>query len=179
LFSKSIGPIAAIGILVLAVIIFMGYVSYSNREIDLRMSILAKQKSNQATFDKAWKVIAQKADITANYKDDFYEVFIGGMNERYKNTSGVVFNWIKEHNPTLDASVYKDLMSTVEGMREAFNREQKELLDMKAEHDKLRTKWPGSTFLATRPEIKVKIVTSAKTEDTFETGVENDVSLRR
>jgi hypothetical protein len=48
---------------------------------------------------------------------------------------------------------------------------------MKREHDTLCEMFPGSIFLRKRDDIKIDIVTSAKTEDTFKTGQDNDTEV--
>jgi hypothetical protein len=54
---------------------------------------------------------------------------------------------------------------------------QKELIDYKREHDNLRKLFPSCIFVGSRPEIKIIIITSEKTENTFKTGKDNDVDV--
>jgi len=153
------------------------YISYSNKEIQLKNLAAAQEESNKAIFDKVWKIICQKTQIANKYKDDFVDVYEKVMSGRYQEKNSVLFSWIQEHNPQLDAKVYVSLMDTIEGQRESFTQVQVKLRDIKREHDNIRTLFPGSFFVGRRPELKVTIVTSDKTEDTFKSAKENDVKL--
>lgn len=153
------------------------YVSYSNREIELRNFAKAQEDSNQATFDKVWKVINQKAQVSDKYKNDFVDVYEKVMSGRYQGKNSVLFSWIQEHNPQIDAKIYASLMDTIEGQRESFNMVQLKLRDIKREHDNLRTLFPGSMFVGSRPELKVTIIISDKTSEAFKSAKENDVKL--
>lgn len=154
-------------------------ISVSNNEIDLRAQFMAQVDANKVTYDKVWKTVSQKAQITDKYKDDFKDVYVSMMNERYEGeTKGSpMFKWVQEHNPQLSASIYTDLMDAVESNRAEFLRVQKRLIDIKREHQILRQKFPSSIIVGSRPELVLELVTSAKTKKAFETGEENDVDL--
>ena len=84
--------------------------------------------------------------------------------------------WIKEHNPEFDSKIYMKLMTSIEANRKEFMHAQTEMLDMKREHDNLRTTAPSMWFIPDK-EVTVKIVTSTKTERVFESGKDDDVQL--
>lgn len=164
-------------VLLFLVMVCVGmYFSYHNREIGLRNLASAQEVANKAIFDKVWKVIAQKAEIKESYKEDFKEIFLTGMTERYGRDNSM-WRWIQEQNPNVDPKIYLSLMDTVEGLRAEFTQVQIKLRDIKREHDNLRLQVPGSWFVRNRPELKVVIVTSEKTESVFNVGQENDVKV--
>lgn len=153
------------------------WVSANNKEVRLRNRLTAQQKANEATFDQTWKVIQQQAGVTTEYKESFRSTFTDIMNARYsgdKNAS-TLMKWVKEANPHFDSSLFKTLMNTIEAQRTNFTREQKLLLDLQREHNDVLTTFPSSLFVGGRAPIEVKIVTSGKTNQSFETGEENDV----
>lgn len=154
------------------------YFSYSNAEIRLASQVKAKQKSNEASYDTMWKVIAQKAEISSEYKDSFKDIYVAIMDGRYgDDQGGTLMKWIQESNPSFDVSLYKDLMVAVEGQRERFLREQQQLIDLNREHDNMIDTFPGSLFVGSRPKIEITVVTSAKTGAAFATGTDDDVDL--
>jgi hypothetical protein len=53
------------------------------------------------------------------------------MDARYKNSSEVMFNWIKEHNPEFNSSLYEDISKSIESERIKFSRVQNKLIDIK------------------------------------------------
>ena len=172
-------------LVMVGVVIFIGIIaaimnfSYKNSEIDLRNQAKAQQEANKVIFDKVWKVIQQKAQITDKYASDFKSIYGNIMHERYQGDSkqAPLFKWIQEHNPTFSVELYKDLSDAVEANRAEFARVQNRLIDIKREHDNLRQKFPGSIFVGSKPELEIQIVTSDKTTQVFQTGKENEVDL--
>lgn len=176
--NKVIGIIAAGVILVLAGTWFLMDMSYDNKEVELRNAITAKQEANTARFDTVWKTIKQTAGVTDKYASDFKEIYNGIMEGRYAadGKNNPMFKFIHEQNPQLDSAIYTKLANTIEAQREAFTRDQQKLLDLKREHDNIRTRKPGCWFVNAE-EIDVQIVTSGQTKEVFATGEENDIEL--
>lgn len=177
---KWIVPVVLV--VIVAIIGGIGSVMYfntTNTEIDIRNQIKAQQKSNEVIYDEVWKVLQQKAGVLDKYSSDFKEAFGGIMNARYSGESNgaPMFKWIQEHNPSFSVEMYKDLSVSIESQRAKFTRVQNKLLDLKREHDNLRLKFPYRLFVGNVPEIEIKIVTSSKTEKTFETGKEDNINL--
>jgi hypothetical protein len=178
--SKWIVPSVIGGLIVIIVaVLSLSWISYSNKDIDLRNQAKAQQQANQVIYDKVWKILQQKAGILDKYAGDFKEIFKGIMNERYQGDAkgAPLFKWITESNPNFSVEMYKDLSDAVEAQRSEFAMVQKRLIDIKREHDNLRQKFPGNLFIGGRGELKIDIVTSTKTEKTFQTGKEDDVDL--
>jgi hypothetical protein len=156
-------------------------VGFHNTEVALKTQYEAKTDANRADFDNTWKTIAQVAQVPQQYKTDFQEIFVGIMDARYQQAAGdgTLMRWIHEQNPSFDSSLYGKIQTVVESKREAWTTRQKELRDVKREHDQLLRQFPGAfynIFLA-RDELPVVLVTSDKTEDAFTTGADEDVDL--
>lgn len=151
--------------------------TYHNTEVSLRNQISAQQKSAELTFDSTWKIISQQAMVADKYKNDFKAIYADIMDNRYANGGGELMKWISEHNPQFDSSLYSKLMSSIEANRKAFEAEQKQLVDLKREHDTLLVKFPSSLFIGGRESIDISLVTSSKTKETFASGEENDIDL--
>jgi hypothetical protein len=170
--AVAVGAVALIGIIGVLM-----YFSYSNAEVRLRNQITAKQRANTAVFDTCWKIIQQQCQISNQYKDGFKEIYTGLMEGRHYEKGGALMKFITEANPSFDVKLYEKVANSIEGQRMSFLRAQEELIDLKREHDNVRTLFPGCIFVGGRPEIDIKIVTSTKTDETFNTGKEDDVSL--
>jgi len=174
----KLGALGVIVVLVLGALIGGLYVSASNREIDLRNLITQQEKVREANFDKMWKVISQKAQIPGQYKNDFKEVYTPLIEGRYSGDGQMFMKWIHEHNPQFEgAALYKDLMTSIEGLRESFFQEQKKILSMKKQHDDLLMKFPSCIFVGGRDRIEVKVISSTKTKEIVSSGIEDDVTL--
>ena len=155
-------------------------ISFSNTEVDLRSNYEAKTDANKADFDAMWKIISQTAQVPEQYKNGFAEVYGQIMEARYdKDAGGTLMRWITEQNPQFDSSLYARIQTVVEGQRTSFATRQKELRDVKREHDKLLRQFPGAFYnvFLSRDELDVVLVTSDKTEKSFETGKDDSVNL--
>jgi len=170
--TVMIGVTAAFMLIVFALMWF----GVSNQEVRLRNQIGTQQKNCEIVFDNTWKIISQKAQVADKYKDAFAKIYPELMAGRYDKGGGLM-KFVTESNSQFDVSLYKDLMSSIEGQRNIFTREQAKLIDYKREHDNLRQEFPSSIVVGGRPEIVVKIVTSDRTSQAFDTGKDNDVKL--
>ncbi len=164
----------------LALIVFFIGVSASNGEKRLRNAITAKQKDNTSEFDNMWKTLQQTAQIPDRERDKLKELFVEYAQARTGNDEGQakMMKWVTEAVPqNVDAGLYKQLMNTIVASRRSWTDRQKEILDMKREHDNALDLFPSSLFVGGRPRIEVQIVTSARTGAAFDSGQDNDVDL--
>lgn len=178
--SKWIVPSVMVAlVLVIGGIFAMMYFNTTNTEVDIRNQANAQQKSNEVTYDEVWKVLQQKAGVLDKYASDFKSIYANIMNERYEGEAkgAPLFKFIQESNPSFSVDMYKDLSVAIEAQRAKFTRVQNKLIDLKREHDNLRKKFPSRIFVGKVPELDIKIVTSTKTEKTFQSGKEDDIKL--
>ena len=168
-------------LVVLAVLmIFIMNISYQNTYERIDQDILAQYKKIESNYEKMSRVILQQAGILNKYSNDFKEIYKGMMQGRYgKDGSKAMFQFIKEHNPKLDSSIYKQLQRTIEAGRKEFAAGQTGLLDRKrAYKDHLRSVtglvWAGLMGYPTIDLSKFDIVTSERTQNTFKSGKDNN-----
>ncbi len=163
---------------VLGIIVFSMSISYSNQEIDLRTTTIAQQKKCKTSFDNMWKILQQKAGVADQYKDAFKEIYVPLIEGRYSKDDGLMMKWITESNPQFDASMYKEVMQSIEIERKGFKYEQDRLIDMQREHSALLQKAPSRWFLNdTLKPIAIITILSKDTKDAYVTGEENDIDL--
>lgn len=163
---------------ILGIFIAIWAVGVSNAERKLYLKGKAAQQNSQVVFDNTWKTIAGQAGVLGKYKDDFKEVYVELMDARYKNDAGAgqqtLMKWVTENHIPLDAGLYTKLMNTIEGSRNEFTMQQKILIDVDREHKTLKATFPNSLIIGSRPDLDIKLVTSAKTDEAFKSGQEND-----
>ncbi len=151
----------------------------TNREARLRNQAIAQQQANEAVFDNMWKSIAQTAQVNDEYKEDFRKAWkdiLTAQNSGERNsTLAVTMNRI---SPIFDSSLSKQVMTVIEGSRKEFLNNQKQLIDIKREHDNLRTTIPAKFIVGNAPELKITVITSGRSQDTFDSGKEEDISIR-
>jgi len=168
----------AVGAVVLVILVFA--VSISNSEVRLRNLITAKQKDNSSEYDNLWKKIAQVAEVTSEQKNALIEIFVQHAKARTgEGSDKAVVRWIQESVPNVDTSAFKNLQNVITASRDGFTMRQKELLDLKREHDNMLGVFPSSIVLSVlgRQPIDVVIVTSTRTDNAFKSGKDDDVEL--
>ena len=174
-----VAVIGLVGVLILTVIMFVGmYVTYSNAEVRLRNAIVAKQTDNKNEMDNMWKQISQVTQVTDEQKKALVEIFNGYATARTGNGGGSLVKWVKEVVPNVDQSTFKNLQNIISAKRDGFVMRQKELLDLNREHDNQIDTIPSSLFVGGRGKINITIVTSTRTENAFQSGKDDDTSLR-
>ncbi len=167
-------------VLVVSGLVYLGMsIHYTNNEAALRNKGAAQQKNLTNHHDKTWKILSQQAGISVEAKEAFTEVYPALMEGRYGNArGGALLSFVKEHNPSFDIQKnYDTLMASVEGLRTGYAREQEKLIAIKQLHDDARTLNPSKWFVGPVAEMEIVIVTSAKTDNAFLTGQDNDVEL--
>lgn len=138
--------LSLIGCLLIIVLSFGGCgISAYNSEVDLRKTIQAKNKANEASLDTMWKIIQQKAQISEKAVSE-----IKDMNAVYGDLvsgreGGSLFKMVSENHPNLgQAEVSKlmmPLMVAVEAERKTYKRDQQALIDLNAEREKILESW--------------------------------------
>ena len=173
-----IATLAVVGAVVLSVIVVaVMYVSTSNTEIRLRNQISAVQTDNTNEFDLMWKKIQQVAQVTQTERESVERIIIGYADERTSNSSGSFINAVREALPNIDNSTFTNLQNIIVSSRDRFANRQKQLIDLKREHDNILLTFPGSLFVGGRPQIEITIVTSSRTQEAFQTGVDDNVGV--
>jgi hypothetical protein len=171
--------VLAIGFVALVIIGLVIYVGTINSEARLRNQFEAQEKANEVIFDNVWKTISQQAQVTDAYKDGFKEVWtsiVSQQNEGQRNATMSAF--ISKINPgKFSSALFSKLMNTIEAQRKEFTNNQRKLIDIKREHDNLRTTVPGCWIVGGKPELVLKLVTSGRTNDAFESGRDEDTDV--
>jgi len=155
-------------------------VGTSNTEVDLRTAIEQKQRDNTSEYDNMWKKISQVAQVTQAQKDALLDIFTKHAEARNSGgNEGLIMKWIQESVPNVDTSTFNNLQNIITSSRDGFTFRQKELLDLKREHDRILRRFPSGVILSMlgRKPIDVVIVTSSKTDDAFKTGKDDDVNV--
>ena len=151
-------------------------VDVSNTEKKLVNKIEAQQEATEVFYTKLWEILKSKAGVTEEYAEQFKEIQFGIMEGRY-STGGEMMKWIQEANPEFDASLYKDLMNSIEGERNGFFIEQKKLVDMEKQHKDMLEVFPKSVILKNRDAVEITVLKNVATKEAFETGTDSSPEL--
>jgi len=171
--ALMIGGVLLCGLAVVAGI-GLYWMSTYNRAVMLENKFNAIVSENKTSMDNMWKTIQQKYQIKSDYSREMVQLMNAAIEGR---KGGSLFKSTTEAMPGLDASIYKDVMASIEGKRDMFKRSQDMQIEIKREHDNIRTTMPSSIFVGSRPELKLQLVTSTRTDNAFATGKDDDVHL--
>jgi len=178
------GTVVVLGIVGILVLIALvggcSVIGTYNQEVSLRATIEQKQTDNKNEMDNMKKKICQVAQVSEKAMESLKDIVCGYAEARKGGENpNLIMNWIKESVPNVDTSTFNNLQNIIAGSRDAFTMRQKELLDLKREHDKLLRSFPSNVILSMfgRKPIDVTIVTSTKTEEAFKTGRDDETDV--
>ena len=181
-FSLPKGLIWLVILVVPVIFLISTYASFNNQEVHLRTTFNMQMKNRTAFFDKMWKIISQKAQVTQAYDTSFLRIVNAAMDPR-RDGVGVMMKWVQESNPTLQAGtvqeLYKDLSRTIESERDAFFEREETLASIQQQHSQFLQSFPNNlynTFLG-RKELVYNPISSDKTENVIKTGKDNSNSV--
>lgn len=176
--KNIIFPLTIVGLIVAIIVtVFSMYVSYNRTEVNLRSQAKAQLVVIEGGHDVMWKTIKQQASVKDSYAEDFGKVYKDMFDARYSKGDGTLMKWIKEANPTLDVSIYKQLMNTIEIQRTAVKNAQDRLADIIREHDALLNDPIKGIFIKNDVHIEQIIISSTKTKEVMKTGTDDDVDI--
>ena len=169
--------IIIIAIVVVAIVLITMFFSYNNKEINLRKEAEAQRGKIESVHDKMWKVIKQKANVTEEYREMFEKVYPEIIAGRYSGDGASAMKWIKEANPEIDASLYKDLMQAIEIQREHLNTAQTRMIDVIREREALIESYPSRWFISNKSQIEYEVISSTRTKTVMGTGLDDDIEM--
>ena len=159
-------------------------ISTNNELVAMEQGLQAQYDQDRNAYDNMFKKFQEVAQVPAMYTEDLKKVYDSAIQNRYgKDGSKAMFQWIQEHNPNFDSSMYRQIQQVIEAGRNSFEAEQKMLLDKKRVYLTALNQFP--TVVVARmlgfPKIdlkKIDILTSERTEQAFGTKKDEPIKLR-
>jgi hypothetical protein len=166
------------------ILIAISWFSAASTGNDLENRMKAEYENLQNVLANYEQKVLTSAQVPEMYKDDLVEVANAAISARY-GSDGIksLFTAISEQNPNVDASVYTQIQQIVEAGRNDFSNAQTRFIDIKRVYEtKLGHPWNGFWLnIAGYPKVdldKYAIVTTVRTEQVFDSKVEDVIKLR-
>lgn len=182
--NKALVGLGAIfGVFVLLTVgLVLGYVSFSNDANGFEVDIPAQYQQMKNVYDNGWKQVMETAQVTDNYTDQMKDVWQAALAGRYGSKgSQAVFQFIKEANPNIDASLQKKVQEQIESFHSTFTASQTKIISEKQEYGRFLKATTSGRFynmIGSYPHIacgipdgsadKYAILTSDKTDTDFQ-----------
>lgn len=159
------------------------YVSNKNLGVDYTSEIKGADKDSQNVLSSYTLKIQEKTQVPEMYTEDLTKILKTQFQGRYgKDGSKASMQWIKEHSIGFDASLYHDLMNTMESGRNEFKLTQTRKIDICKNFEKKMNYVVQGFFMnmAGYHELPVecRVITDSRTEKTFKMGKDQAIKLR-
>lgn len=119
-----------IGLGIAAFIGVSSVVGIYNSAVTMEAGINAQYKDNQNVLGQYGLKVAEAARVSDKYKDAVVEVATAAIEGRYgEDGSRGVFQWLKEQNPVVDVTIYRNIQQIIEAGRNQFTNNQTMLLE--------------------------------------------------
>lgn len=184
----STGAIAALAVLGCAVLIgvlmLVMFIGTFNTAVELEKGLEASYEDSQNVLSQYSLKIAESAQIPEMYTNDLKAVYTATVQGRYGEAgSQAMMQWIQEHNPNFDASLYKTIQQQIEAGRNKFEVSQRLVIEKKKIYETQLSYAVTGTLLRIMgfPKIdldKIKIVKSEHSNNAFSSGVDKGLKLR-
>jgi hypothetical protein len=177
--------LAVFGVLgVLAVVLLGGMFGFRTDCIRAENGLEAQLEANKSSYDKMWKTVREMAQVPAMYTEDLKKVYDGAIQGRYgANGSQAVLQFIKEHNPNFDSSLYANIQRAIEANRNTFDADQKQIADKVRQYKDYMASTSAAVYNVVWgfPRVDLKkfqVVTSDRTDKAFEEHKDEEIKLR-
>ena len=178
------------GLIILGLVLFIGgslFLTYSssyNYGNSMEVLLKATQEDNKQTLAQYGEKIAEMAQVPEMYRDDIVKVTSAAIEGRYgPGGSKAVFQMLREQNPSLDVSLYKNIQVAIEAGRNDFTVKQKKLIDQKRQYEtEIGGLFSGFWLkLAGYPKVNLAdydAVSTDRANEVFKTKKETPLKLR-
>lgn len=159
------------------------YTDTHDKDVQYTADISRLNEGSRSELSNYTLKIGDMVQVPAKYASDLksvIETYFNGKNS--KNDQKAVFAFMQEKIPSFDSKMYEMIMVTMNSGRDAFNNIQKRKIDICENHKSFRNKfWTKQILGEFTPDdeykVMCRVVSDAKTNKAFETGIQESVKL--
>lgn len=176
-----------LGIVVVVALAAMGYAGMYKSNYDTANSyennINRLNKASESQLSTYTLKVQEQAQIPAMYAEDLQKTIKAYFEGRGKQDENFIRSFVTQNVPNLSPKMYENLMVTIDSGRDAFNNIQKQKIDTCSDYDEFRGKFFTSMVLPNKfpgknIEKLCQVVSDARTQKAFDTGVQETIKLR-
>jgi hypothetical protein len=153
--------ISAAFTVIIAIIYFALDVHYNNLHIGYHNLYAADSSKIENRIYTMWNIIRDKYSIKEDYFEEFRE--IAKVHTDAFSQNGAVARWIHTNFQQLDASIYLDMMASVESERLGLENSQNDILNVCKFHNDLVTKRISCWFISDKTLLTWELISSEET----------------
>jgi hypothetical protein len=154
-------------VIVISLVVFTLDVHYNNLHVDYHNRYAADSAKIENRIYTMWNIISDKYSIKEDYFEEFREIAIIHRDAFSRN--GAVAMWIHTNFQQLDASVYREVMASIESERLAMENAQNNILNVCKFHNDLVTKRISCWFITDKTPLTWDVISSPETEEIMKT----------
>lgn len=177
-----IATLAIVGVIVFA--LAGSFISAKNYGARTEASLRAAYADMDNVLGNFSNKVLEVSQVSVMYRDDVKEIFKSSIEARYGGEgSHAMFQFLKEHNPNIDAKVYTQIQQVIESGRDQFTNSQRMMLDIKRGYEaSLGTFWTGLWLgISGYPKEDLstyKQISSEFSQEAFKAGKSGPIKLR-
>ncbi|MDR2118004.1 MAG: hypothetical protein LBP25_00500 [Tannerellaceae bacterium] len=166
--KKTVTGVSAVVAAVLAALIYFALdVHYNNLHVGYHSLYAADSAKVENRLYTMWNVIRDKYSIKEDYFEEFRE--IAKVHADAFGRDGAVAQWIHTNFRQLDASVYLEVMQSIESERLGLENSQNDILNVCKFHNDLVTKRISCWFIADKTPLAWELISSGETREIMNT----------
>ena len=154
-------------VIAMLLVVFILDVHYNNLHADYHNRYVADSAKIENRIYTMWNIISDKYSIKEDYFEEFREIAI--IHRDAFSRDGAVAHWIHTNFQQLDASVYREVMASVESERLAMENAQNNILNVCKFHNALVPKRGSCWFVADKTPLAWNVISSPETEEIMKT----------
>lgn len=140
-------------------------------------------KASESQLSTYTLKVQEQAQIPAMYSEDLQKTIKAYFEGRGKQDENFIRSFVTQNVPNLSPKMYENLMVTIDAGRDAFNNVQKQKIDTCSDYDEFRGKfWSSFTLPGKFPSKNIEklcqVVSDARTQKAFDTGVQETIKFR-
>jgi len=161
--------------------VIVTYININQKATFLKEDIVAKENQQKTNYDAMWKRISQIAQVNERDRQD-YMTYLDKATSSGMDVSQSTWTWLKQTYPNLETNLNSkttdELLRAISEGRDRIVNVQDELILVVNEYNKyIKDPWRTWALSSGFSEIKANVITSSRTENAAETGIDDDVKV--